>query len=374
MIALDLGRVDARRARRVAALAASAGATVVGHRGRRTRPDAAFFAGTRQGRGDRSATLSSTEADVVIFDHALSGAQQRNLERALECRVVDRTSLILDIFAQRARSAEGKLQVELAQLQAPVDAPGRRLDPPRAPEGRHRPARPRRNAARDRPPPDRQRVKLLRRAPAPGRKQRATQRRTRAPGRSAHRLARRLHQRRQVDAVQPPDRRAGVRRRPAVRDARHDLAPRAPAGAAQTSCCPTRSASSATCRTTSSQRSARRWPRRPRPICCCTSSTPRSPNRDEQIDAVDARARARSARCRVPQILVFNKIDLAGLRAGRRARRRVVTSRRSSERTDGRRLRRARAALVERFPSSAARAPGARSVSTMRTLRAPRRE
>jgi GTPase len=52
----------------------------------------------------------------VIFDHALSGVQQRNLEQALECRVVDRVSLILDIFAQRARSAEGKLQVELAQL------------------------------------------------------------------------------------------------------------------------------------------------------------------------------------------------------------------------------------------------------------------
>src|SRR4029453_15360422 len=55
-------------------------------------------------------------ADLVIFDHALSGVQQRNLEQALECRVVDRTSLILDIFALRARSAEGKLQVELAQL------------------------------------------------------------------------------------------------------------------------------------------------------------------------------------------------------------------------------------------------------------------
>ena len=52
----------------------------------------------------------------MVFDHVLSGIQQRNLEEKLECRVVDRTSLILDIFAQRARSAEGKLQVELAQL------------------------------------------------------------------------------------------------------------------------------------------------------------------------------------------------------------------------------------------------------------------
>ena len=52
----------------------------------------------------------------MIFNHELSPAQERNLERALQCRVIDRTSLILDIFAQRARTHEGKLQVELAQL------------------------------------------------------------------------------------------------------------------------------------------------------------------------------------------------------------------------------------------------------------------
>lgn len=57
------------------------------------------------------------EAELVLFNHALSPSQQRNLETALECRVVDRTGLILDIFAQRARTHEGKLQVELAQLQ-----------------------------------------------------------------------------------------------------------------------------------------------------------------------------------------------------------------------------------------------------------------
>jgi GTP-binding protein HflX len=56
------------------------------------------------------------DAEVVLFDHALSPAQERNLERALECRVIDRTGLILDIFAQRARTFEGRLQVELAQL------------------------------------------------------------------------------------------------------------------------------------------------------------------------------------------------------------------------------------------------------------------
>ena len=60
--------------------------------------------------------LEALEGEVVIFDHQLSPAQERNIEQALSCRVLDRTGLILDIFAQRARSFEGKLQVELAQL------------------------------------------------------------------------------------------------------------------------------------------------------------------------------------------------------------------------------------------------------------------
>ncbi|MEO9136691.1 MAG: GTPase HflX [Casimicrobiaceae bacterium] len=117
VVALDFGRGDQpdRRAE-IAALAASAGATVVASLGgRRTRPDPAYFAG--RGKVDEIATqCRESDADLVIFDHTLSGVQQRNLEQALECRVVDRVSLILDIFAQRARSAEGKLQVELAQL------------------------------------------------------------------------------------------------------------------------------------------------------------------------------------------------------------------------------------------------------------------
>ena len=116
LVALDVGRDDARDRAEIAALAASAGATVVGDvGGRRARPDPAYFAG--RGKVEQiAAQRRESDADLVIFDHALSGVQQRNLERALECRVVDRTSLILDIFAQRARSAEGKLQVELAQL------------------------------------------------------------------------------------------------------------------------------------------------------------------------------------------------------------------------------------------------------------------
>jgi GTP-binding protein HflX len=63
------------------------------------------------------ALVGSERADVVVFDDALSPAQQRNLEKAFGCKVIDRSALILDIFAQRARSLEGKLQVELAQLQ-----------------------------------------------------------------------------------------------------------------------------------------------------------------------------------------------------------------------------------------------------------------
>lgn len=63
-----------------------------------------------------AALVAATEANVVIFNHALSPAQERNLEQVCHCRVLDRTTLILDIFAQRARTHEGKLQVELAQL------------------------------------------------------------------------------------------------------------------------------------------------------------------------------------------------------------------------------------------------------------------
>jgi len=117
LVALDLGAGDPHeRLAELNALAVSAGATVAGAvTGRRQRPDAALFAG--KGKVEEiGARRIETEADLVIFDHALSGAQQRNLERALECRVVDRATLILDIFALRARSAEGKLQVELAQV------------------------------------------------------------------------------------------------------------------------------------------------------------------------------------------------------------------------------------------------------------------
>jgi GTP-binding protein HflX len=81
----------------------------------RNAPDAKFFVGSGKAQ-EIADTVSALGADVVIFNHALSPSQERNLETLCLCRVLDRTSLILDIFAQRARTHEGKLQVELAQL------------------------------------------------------------------------------------------------------------------------------------------------------------------------------------------------------------------------------------------------------------------
>jgi len=84
--------------------------------GSRSTPHPKYFVGP--GKLDEiKAAVASTDAEVVLFNHSLSPSQERNVERAVECRVLDRTGLILDIFAQRARTHEGKLQVELAQLQ-----------------------------------------------------------------------------------------------------------------------------------------------------------------------------------------------------------------------------------------------------------------
>lgn len=83
--------------------------------GKRQRPDPKFFAGSGKIDEIREHVLASNAA-LVIFNHELSPSQERNIEHKLECRVLGRTGLILDIFARRARSHEGKLQVELAQL------------------------------------------------------------------------------------------------------------------------------------------------------------------------------------------------------------------------------------------------------------------
>jgi GTP-binding protein HflX len=97
-------------------LAASAGATPVGTvTGRRDRPDPRYFVGSGKAEEIRLAAEAS-EAEVILVDHPLSPSQERNLEKLTAKRVLDRSGLILDIFAQRARSFEGQLEVELAQL------------------------------------------------------------------------------------------------------------------------------------------------------------------------------------------------------------------------------------------------------------------
>ena len=97
-------------------LARSAGADTLDIvTGMRHAPDPKYFVGS--GKADQiRALVVAHEAEIVLFNHRLSPAQERNLERLFQCRVLDRTGLILDIFAQRARSFEGKLQVELALL------------------------------------------------------------------------------------------------------------------------------------------------------------------------------------------------------------------------------------------------------------------
>ncbi len=81
----------------------------------RQKADPRYFIGSGKAK-EIAELVKQHEADVVLFNHQLAASQERNLERLIECRVLDRTGLILDIFAQRARSFEGKLQVELAQL------------------------------------------------------------------------------------------------------------------------------------------------------------------------------------------------------------------------------------------------------------------
>jgi GTPase len=117
LIAGRAGRLEAERSlEELAGLAQAAGASVVLRvLQERPKPDPSTFLGA-----GRIATLGAscgeTDADLVIFDHELTPAQLRHIEEAVDRRIIDRTQLILDIFARRARSREGKLQVELAQL------------------------------------------------------------------------------------------------------------------------------------------------------------------------------------------------------------------------------------------------------------------
>lgn len=118
IVQVDFGDLDLDEAiEEVRMLAESAGADVADViTCRRDRPDVALFVGSGKAEeiGQHAKAL---DAGLVIFNHSLSPVQQRNLEQVVHGRVIDRTSLILDIFALRAQSAEGKLQVELAQLE-----------------------------------------------------------------------------------------------------------------------------------------------------------------------------------------------------------------------------------------------------------------
>lgn len=118
LVHIDFASPDANdNPRELEELALSAGADPVEWlTGSRSDPSPKFFLG--KGKIEELADLVRLhEAEVVIFNHSLSPAQERNIEREIQCRVLDRTGLILDIFAQRARTHEGKLQVELAQLE-----------------------------------------------------------------------------------------------------------------------------------------------------------------------------------------------------------------------------------------------------------------
>ena len=277
-------------------------------------PTRRFMPARARSRRSRDA-VREHEAVLVIFNHELSPAQQRNLERKLECRVVDRTGLILDIFARRARSHEGKLQVELAQLE----------HPPRA----WCAAGPTSSARRA--------------ASACAARAKPSSRPTGACSASASRLLKD-----KLVAVRAPAATCSAAR--AVRgevlavslvgytnagkSTLFNALTQAGSYAADQlfatldtttrrmyldgrgqSCCPTPSASSATCRTTWSRRSAPRWRKPSRPICCCTWSMRRAGVREPQIAAVDA-VLAEIGADAVPQILVWNKIDLTRLVPG----------------------------------------------------------
>ena len=110
------GRVLESDFEELGGLAESAGAMVVGRIGATRRvPEAGTFVG--RGKAQEIADwVAAQGADLVIVDQAISPVQERNLEQLTKCRVIDRTRLILDIFALRAQTHEGKLQVELAQL------------------------------------------------------------------------------------------------------------------------------------------------------------------------------------------------------------------------------------------------------------------
>jgi len=124
LLVLAAGNDDPLVLEELEELALSAGAEPVGHLvSKREHADPKFFIG--KGKVEElGALVQDLGAELVLFNNPLTPSQERNLEKTLEVRVLDRTGLILDIFAQRAQSYEGKLQVELAQLKADAKVAG----------------------------------------------------------------------------------------------------------------------------------------------------------------------------------------------------------------------------------------------------------
>lgn len=118
LVSVDFGENDYEESLgELRQLSLSAGLAILGTvESKRSTPDAKFFIGSGKA-DDLMQMMQASESNIAVFNHDLSPSQQRNLERLLQARVVDRTGLILDIFSQRAQSHEGKLQVELAQLE-----------------------------------------------------------------------------------------------------------------------------------------------------------------------------------------------------------------------------------------------------------------
>ena len=208
------------------ALARSAGADVLARDHRHSRARRIRGCTSAAARRKRSAgSCRRRGADLVVFDHPLSPSQERNLEALLKCRVLDRTGLILDIFAQRARSFEGQLQVELAQLKHLATRLVRgwtHLERQKGGIGLRGPGETQLETDRRLLAQSHQDAERTSRQSAHAARDDAARAQAR---RDSHGRAGRLHERRQVDAVQSSHGRRRVRRRSAVRDAGSDGAP-----------------------------------------------------------------------------------------------------------------------------------------------------
>ena len=274
----------------------------------RPHPDPRTYVGKGK-LGELKESYGNANAEVLIVDDELSPSQQRLLENELQARVVDRAELILDIFAQHAVTAEGKLQVELAQLE--YNLPRMRgmwqhLERLGGGLGTRGPGESQLETDRRLA---RRRVSLLKDRLNELGRQRDVRRKERQRHADPDGRARRLHQCRQVDAPERADR----RRRCRCATACSRRSTRRRAGSSTTDAAtssPTRSASCAACRINSSRALRRRSRRRSSRTSSCTSSTARSPEDKliEQIAAVDSVLHEIGAD-ELPIQLVINKID-----------------------------------------------------------------